>query len=399
VRPVIRHAFSIRHREAALEAPDNNIAGGLSLAERSEAQPLVARPQAAMRMKRRLRVLVLMHEDLVPPSPLPPDHKSKLYPWRTEHDVLTTLVRLGHEVRPLGVRDDLAVIRDALADFQPDITFNVLEEFHGVSMYAQAVISFLELMRQPYTGCNPRGLTLAHDKLLTKKILTYHRIPTPRCAFFPRGARPQRHRRLQFPLIVKSSFEDASLGISQASVVSSDAKLEERVRFMHERIGTDAIAEEYVEGRELYVGVIGSQRLRTLPVWEMTFNRWPEGAPRIATERVKWSKAYQDEHAIRTGPASDLDAATVRKVARVARQVYRALELSAYARIDLRLDGVGKVWVIEANGTPDLARDEDFAASAKAAGIRYRQLIQRILNLGLAWRPKWKEAETEAALG
>lgn len=349
-------------------------------------------------MKRRLRVLVLMHEDLVPPSPLPVDHRTKLYPWRTEHDVLATLARLGHEVRPLGVRDDLGVIRDALAQFRPDITFNVLEEFHGVSMYAQAVISFVELMRQPYTGCNPRGLSLAHDKLLTKKILTYHRIATPRCVFYPRGVRARPNRRLKFPLIVKSSFEDASLGISQASVVSTDAKLEERVRFMHERIGTDAIAEEYVEGRELYVGVLGSRRLRTLPVWEMTFNRWPDGVPRIATERVKWSKTYQDEHAIRTGPATDLDPAVHRRISRIARQVYRALELSAYARIDLRLAPDGKVWVIEANATPDLARDEDFAASAKAAGIGYRELIQRIVNLGLAWQPKWKEAETEVTL-
>ncbi|MEZ5965619.1 MAG: ATP-grasp domain-containing protein [Planctomycetota bacterium] len=350
-------------------------------------------------MRRRLRVLVLMHEDLVPPTALPADHRSRIYPWRTEHDVLSTLGRLGHEVRALGVRDDLGVIRDALADFAPDITFNVLEEFHGVTMYAQAVISFVELMRQPYTGCNPRGLGLAHDKLLTKKILTYHRIPTPRCTFYPRGERVRRHRRPQFPLIVKSSFEDASLGISQASVVYSEAKLEERVRFMHERIGTDAIAEEYVEGRELYVGVLGSERLRTLPVWEMTFNRWPDGAPRIATERVKWSKAYQDERGIRTGPALDLDPATQRRISRVARHVYRALELSAYARIDLRLGPDGTVWVIEANGTPDLARDEDFAASAAAAGIDYSELIQRILNLGLAWQPKWKEVEVEEPVG
>src|SRR5690606_11621480 len=241
---------------------------------------------------------------------------------------------------------------------------------------------------------------LAHDKLLTKKILAYHRVPTPRCAFYPGGARVRPVRRLRFPLIVKSSFEDASLGIAQASVVSSPEKLVERVRFMHERFGTDAIVEEYVEGRELYVGVIGNRRLQTLPVWEMTFNRWAEGAPRIATEKVKWDRAYQRAHDIKTGPAQGLDRAVVTRIERISRQVYRALGLSGYARIDLRLGPDDKVWVLEANGTPDLARDEDFAESARAAGIEYPALIQRILNLGLSWRPKWKEvAAAEPAAG
>ena len=347
-------------------------------------------------MKRRLRVLVLMHEDLVPPSPLPTDRRHKLYQWRTERDVLAALARLGHDVLPLGVRADLGVIRDAIAGFAPDITFNVLEEFGGATAYAQAVIGFLELMRQPYTGCNPRGLMLAHDKLLTKKILAYHSIATPRCAFYPRGAHVRASRRLRFPLIVKSSFEDASLGISQASVVTSVDKLRERVRFMHERFDTDAIAEEYIEGRELYVGVIGNRRVQTLPVWELTFNRWADGARRIATEKVKWDKHYQRAHAIRTGAASDLAPATQRHVAQVCRRVYRALGLSAYARVDLRLAPDGKVWVLEANATPDLAHDEDFAASAKAASLRYDALIQRILNLGLAWRPEWKAVGAEA---
>lgn len=342
-------------------------------------------------MTRPLKVLVLMHEDLVPPAEIPADHDDKIYEWRTEHDVLTALKELGHEAEPLGVLDDLGKIREAITRSDPDLIFNVLEEFHGVTVYGQAVISYLELLRQAYTGCNPRGLVLAHDKLLTKKILTYHRLPTPRCVFFPRGGKIKRPKRLEFPLIVKSSFEDASLGISQASVVHNDEKLVERVTFMHDRIGTDAIAEEYIEGREMYVGVMGNKRVEAFPVWEMRFGQWAEGAPRIATEKVKWSRKYQVDREVYTDVAEDLDPATERSILRICRQVYKVLELSGYARMDLRVTPDGKVYVIEANANPDLARWEDFARGAEAAGYSYPELIQRILNLGLAWRPKWKE--------
>ena len=342
---------------------------------------------------RKLRVLVLMHSDLVPPSDRSARSGPALVPWRTEHDVLSALGELGHEAQPVGVHDDLQVLRDALERFDPQLVFNLLEEFHGVALYGQAVMSFVELLRRGYTGCNPRGLMLAHDKLLTKKILSWHRVRTPRCAVFPIGSPPRRPARLEYPLLVKSAVEDASLGICQASVVHSDEKLAERVHFMHQQFGTDVLAEEYIEGRELYVGLLGNGRVETLPVWEMTFNDWPEDAPRIATERVKWNARYQRRRDIRTGPAEDLPPEVVRDVTRTCKQVYRALSLSGYARIDLRLDAQGRVWVIEANANPDLARDEDFAASALAAGLSYPALIQRILNLALAWRPAWKQAE------
>ncbi len=342
---------------------------------------------------RKLRVLVLMHEDLVPPQDTSARSGPTIVPWRTEHDILSALNELGHETRVVGVHDDLQVLRDAIDAFKPHITFNVLEEFHGVSLYGQAVISFVELLRCAYSGCNPRGLMIAHDKLLTKKILTWHRIRTPRGFVVPVGKKARKPSRLGYPLLVKSVIEDASLGIAQASVVSSDEKLRDRVEFMHEQYGVDVLVEEYVDGRELYVGLIGNARVETLPVWEMTFNDWPEDAPRIATERVKWSAAYQRRHDIRTGPAEDLTPEAQREIARVCRGVYSALGLSGYARVDLRLTPDGRVFVIEANANPDLARDEDFADSARAAGIEYPALIQKILNLGLAWRPLWKAAD------
>ncbi|MBM3990847.1 MAG: D-alanine--D-alanine ligase [Planctomycetes bacterium] len=340
-----------------------------------------------------------MHADLVPPQDRSARAGPTIVPWRTEHDVLSALGELGHEARPVGLRDDLQVLRRALDEFEPHLAFNLLEEFHGVALYGAAVLSYVELSRRAYTGCNPRGLMLAHDKLLTKKILAWHRVRTPRGHFFPFGQPIRAPRAVRYPLLVKSAVEDASLGISQASVVHGEEKLLDRVLYMQESYGTDVLAEEYVDGRELYVGMIGNARVSELPVWEMSFEDWPEDAPRIATERVKWSATYQRRHGIRTGRAENLAPVVRRDITRTCRAVYRALGLSGYARIDLRLDAQGQVWVIEANANPDLARDEDFADSARAAGLSYPELIQRILNLGLAWRPAWKQCGVEAARG
>lgn len=337
-----------------------------------------------------LRILALMHKDLVPPESVEGLLYKEVQPYKTEYDVLQALEELGHEVRPIGVHDDLSVLRGALTEFRPDLTFNILEEFHEVSLYGQAVISYLELMRAPYSGCNPRGLMLAHDKPLAKKILLYHRIRTPRFAVVPVGSRAKRPARLSYPLIVKSAVEDASLGISKASVVKSDEKLEERVAYMHTQFGGDVLIEEFIPGRELYVGVIGNQRLKVLPIWEMSFGKWEEGAPRLATSRVKWDPSYQEDKGIMTGPAVDLDPAVEREVVRVCKSAYRALGLSGYARMDLRLGDDGHVYLIEPNANPDLAADEDFSRSAEAAGMSYNDLIARIVSLGLAWRPAWK---------
>jgi D-alanine-D-alanine ligase len=344
---------------------------------------------------KKLRVLVLMHEDLVPPPSLDGLSEKEISPFKTEDHVIRGLRELGHEVRPLGVHSDLGVIRDAITQFKPHITFNVLEEFHGTSVYGQHVISYLELLRQPYTGCNPRGLMLAHDKVLTKKILSYHRLPIPRFAVFPMGGRTRRPKRLGFPLLVKSTFESASLGISQASVVHSDEKLLERVAFMHESFGTDAMAEEYIEGRELYLGLLGNSRLEALPIWEMTFEKWDEDTPRIATAKVKWDLDFQKRHGIDTRAAKELPDGLEREIPRICRLAYRSLGITGYARADLRLTPDGKVFLIETNANPDLARDEDFSRSAAAAGTDYPALLQRILKLGLAYRPAWKLVEDD----
>lgn len=344
------------------------------------------------RRMKRYRILLLMHEDLVPPETIGGLSDEQMAPWKTEYDVWAGLTNLGHEVLKLGVSRDLGVISRAIESFNPHISFNLLEEFHGVAVYDHFVVSFLELMKKPYTGCNPRGLMLSHDKALSKKILAYHRIPVPHFAVFPLGRKAIRPAMLPFPLLVKSLTDEGSVGIAQASIVDDDQKLRERVAFVHRHQGTDAIAEQYIPGRELYVGVLGHTRLQTLPVWEMFFDSLPEGTEPIATQRVKWDIEYQKKVGIRTQQAADLSPAQVQHIHRLSKRIYRVLNLSGYARLDFRLRPDGKVYLIEANPNPNLAFGEDFSESAEAANIGYEELLVRIVNLGLSYRPAWQTA-------
>lgn len=340
---------------------------------------------------RKLRVLVLMHDELVPPASLEGQSDEEINKWKMEFDVVATLERLGHEVIPLGVQDELLPIRHAITTHKPHIVFNLLLHFHDAGVYDSAVVSWLELMKMPYTGCNPRGLLLAGDKALSKKVLTYHRIKTPRFAVFPRGRKLRAlPPKLRYPLFVKSKSEHASTGIAQASIVRDEEALRERVEFVHRNVGTAAIAEEYIEGREITIGVLGNSRLKVFPVWEMFFDSLPDSAPKIATSRVKWDRAYQKKIGLRTGPAADLPDGLADRIAHRAKRIFRALDLSGYARIDMRLDADGEVWVLEANPNPDLCFGEDFAESGERTGLGYEDLIQRIVSLGLAYEPAWK---------
>ncbi|MBI3490760.1 MAG: D-alanine--D-alanine ligase, partial [Acidobacteria bacterium] len=229
----------------------------------------------------KLRVLALVHRHLIPPEQIEEGTDITSAPWRTEYDVISTLRAMGHEVQVLGVHDDLRDIRRAATDWKPHIAFNLLEGFDDIVIFDQNVVSHLELLKLVYTGCNPRGLLLARDKSLSKKLLAYHRISVPEFEVFRIGRPVRRPKRLPFPLMVKSLTQEASIGISQASVVDSDEKLNERVAFIHESIGTAAIVEQYIEGRELYVGVLGNQALQALPVWELFFTNMPPDARRI----------------------------------------------------------------------------------------------------------------------
>ncbi len=330
-----------------------------------------------------LRILALAHPDLIPPDSIEGLSESETYVWKTEYDVSTTLRKSGHEVRMLGVQTELAPIRDAVEDWKPDIVFNMLEEFHGESLYAQNVVALLELLRVPYTGCNPRGMMLARGKDLSKKLLKYHRVPAPAFAVFPMGKKARRPGRLKFPLIVKSLWEDASLGISQASIVDTDEKLAERVAFIHKRLNTPAIAEQYIEGREIYVGVLGNDRLQVLPVWELSFSNLADGAHAIATEKVKHGPIYQEKRGILQGPAQDLPPAVVTKIRTLAKRISHTLELDGYCRIDFRLSKDNIPYFIEANPNPEIAESQEYAQAALHAGTSYADLLNKIVTLGL----------------
>jgi D-alanine-D-alanine ligase len=334
--------------------------------------------------KTKLRIVVLLSQELMPPETIPDGVEKEKQLWRTEYDVITTLKSMGHDVYPVGLASDLAVIAKAREEHKPHIAFNLLEDFEGQALFDQHVVSYLELLKQAYTGCNPRGLTLAHDKALTKKILSYHRIAVPGFAVFPVGQRVVRPQRLKFPLFVKSVVEEGSVGISQASVVNDDAKLAERVEFIHRQTNNHAIAEQYIEGREIYVSVIGNRKLQTYTPWELVINNLPEGALNIATGRLKWNPDYQKKVGLVTKPA-ELPPELERDLKLLSKRIYRHLCLSGYARLDYRMSNNGKFYLLEANPNPQIAINEDFADSAAHSGLKYPPLLQKIITLGLSY--------------
>ena len=342
------------------------------------------------------RVLVLVHKDLVPPERRRTSADVPTRAWRMEWDVVSTLRAGGYELRVIGVHDDLTPIRQNVEEFKPDIVFNLMEAFADIGVFDQNVVSYLELLRLPYTGCNPRGLTLARDKSLAKKLFAYHRVPVPDFTVVPLNRKPSlpqeaevpAHRQVADLRVVDRHL--AGVGGGQRGAARG------RVQFIHQSIGTAAIVEQYVDGRELYVGVMGNLRLQVFPVWEMSFAKMSENSWHIATERVKWSVAYQKKHGIDTAAAA-LPPEVALQVQHLAKRAYRALDLTGYARIDLRMREDGKLFVIEANPNPQLAQGEDFAESARHAGVDYGPLLDRIMSLGLQWRPRgWRTISSRA---
>jgi len=339
---------------------------------------------------RKLNVAIMMLKDFVPPDSIDGLTDQEIAPYKTEYDVTAAIEELGHEANILAVDEDLSVVRDAVRDQKPHIVFNLLEEFQGVGTYVPYLLGYLELIRQHYTGCNPYGMMLTHNKAVAKKILKHHRIRVPDFVVFARKRRVKKPARLKFPLFVKSATEHGSVGIAQASVVYDEEKLQERVAFVHDQLETDALVEEYIEGREIYVGVLGNRQLQTLTPWELHFRNLPEGAPRVATSKVKWDLRYQKERGVRT-KAADLSESLAARIPKLCKRVYRLFGQTGYARMDLRITENEEIYVLESNPNPQLSFGEDFAESAEAGGISYTELIQRILTLGMNYRAPWRE--------
>jgi D-alanine-D-alanine ligase len=334
-------------------------------------------------VKKKLKVLVLF--DGTSPTTVDQDFSKemKTKEWKTEADVMAALRTLGHTAEHLALFDDIDLLRQKLQTFAPDVLFNLVEQFNNNPGFDQNIVSFFEMQGLPFTGCGATGLTLCKHKGISKKILGYHRIRVPNFAVIQRGRRIARPGQLKFPILIKPVKEEASYGIAQASFVETDEQFRERVSFIHEKHDRDVIAEEYVEGRELYVSLIGNLRLRVFPIRELIFREVPPNEPKIATYRAKWDEEYRKRWGLRNRFADGLDPTLAARIEQTCKRIYRLLTIDGYARIDLRLSDANEIYFIEANPNPILADDEDFALSAGKAGLSYPELIDRIIRQGM----------------
>lgn len=329
------------------------------------------------------KVLLLCHPELIPPIDNL-DPVDVFSDYATEHDVYRTLVHLGHQVEIHGL-SETSLLRRHIESFSPDICFNLMEEFDGNALMDAHVVSFLELLKVSYTGSNPKGLLLARDKSLSKKILEYHNIPTPKHFVVPSGKKPPKNTSLRYPLFVKSLNEEASLGISQASFVTNYEKLCDRVSFIHESIQTDAIVDEFIEGREFYLAIMGNDKPVDFPLWELDFGELKKSHQKIATRNTKWNESYRNKHKIDVLPAKDVDPEIYKQIVKSCKEAYNALEISGYARFDIRLKENGEAFIIEANPNPNIGEADEFALAAATAETSYPELINQLIDLGLQY--------------
>jgi D-alanine-D-alanine ligase len=334
-------------------------------------------------VKKPYRVLVLFDTDGEPPASQ--DYKKQIESTdEAEFDVARALIGKGHQVRMFGFRDNLEQLITGLRGEPFDVVFNLSERFRGESALDYTVAAVLEMLGIPYTGASSEGLMLARDKALTKKVFAYQGIRIPHFMVCPHRAQIQRPSDLRFPLIVKPLDEDASVGIAQSSVVRDDDALKERVTFIHQRIKTDAIVEEFIAGRELYIGVMGNDTPVSFPPIEMVFGAETTVESRIATFKAKWSVRYRESRGIQNEIAQNLSNELRQRLAEVAVRAYQAAGLRDYGRIDVRLAHDDAIYIVEANPNPYLADGEDLAWAAEEAGHVYPDFIEKIAEMAIA---------------
>jgi D-alanine-D-alanine ligase len=324
-----------------------------------------------------------------------PDHErqmaTEVAAWKhdepeMEYQIADALRARGHEVSLVGVRNDLQYLTQCLSQIRPDLVFNGVETFHGNPGLEYMVPGMLEAEGWHYTGSPPLALLVSRNKAMSKKVLAYHGIRVPRFVTYRPGEAVAEPADVRFPLIVKPLLSDASAGIAQASVVQEQAALAERVAMIHERFDQPAIAEEFVDGRELYVSLIGNgDDLQILPTTEMVFDkRRTRVEERIATQFAKWDEDYRARKGIRNVLARPIARVTKERLESICRTAFRALWLRDYARLDVRLAPDGELWVLEANANPFISYGHDMANSAEKAGMDYYQFIQRLVDVAAA---------------
>ncbi len=316
------------------------------------------------------------------PAPEPPPEKKPVRGKRRKkkrekadrEEIFEALGKLGHE--PFyQVLDGAEKTLVALARLDADLVFNLTESYAGDDTMDMNIAAYLELLDCRYTGAGPHALYLAQDKALAKKIFAFHGIKTPYFATSYRGKLDHSHD-ISFPLIVKPTSEDGSIGIDSGSVVGSIKELMERIHYIQQEFDSPALIEEYIEGREIYAAIIGNENPEVLPMVELDLSKLPKGTPKIAGKEVKWDKETEAYKMTKSAPAEDLEESTIKRLSETALSVYQALKLRDYGRVDMRLTKKGEVFVIEANPNPWLASTAEFAMAAKKASRSYTDLAR-----------------------
>lgn len=319
-------------------------------------------------------------------SPPPPGQNYRDYEkdetWDSELDVKRALQRLGHEAVLVGVFDDLQRLVSELLEIKPDLVFNMAESFKNTRRLEPQLAGILEMLEIPHTGSLSFGLSLCQDKALSKKILSHHRIKVPAWVT-SRNKSPLRSLKgLRFPAFVKPVSTEGSEGISKDSLVENQRDALDRIKYLHGKFESDVIIEEFIQGRELYVSVMGQSRLKVLPIRELLFKKVPEGEPTFATYRTKWDEKYRKKWGVRNDFAKDLPMEIINRAARMSKKAFEVLSLKSYARFDFRYDtDRDEIFMLEANPNPSIISYDDFALSAKKAGIEYDQLISKIIEM------------------
>lgn len=305
--------------------------------------------------------------------------KKKRKDMHDREEIFEALQKLDHE--PFyQILDGKPQSLLAVTKCNADLIFNLTESFAGDDTMDKNIAAYLELLHIPYTGGGPQALYLAQDKSLAKKIFDFHDIKTPDFATSYKGVLDHAHD-IQFPLIVKPTSEDGSIGIDNDSVVHSVKELMERIHYIQEEFDSPALIEEYIEGREIYAAILGNDNADCLPLIELDLSKLPKGTPRIAGQDVKFDRETEAYKMTKSAPVEDLDEDTTKKLCDTALAAYRALKLRDYGRIDMRLTKKGEVYVIEANPNPWLSSSAEFAMAAKKAGKSYTQMIEEIVEL------------------
>ena len=339
---------------------------------------------------KKLKVAVLydVWEEQEPPPEPPPEkpargkRRKKKREKADREEIFDALGKLGHE--PFyQVLDGAEKSLVAVSRCGADLIFNLTESYAGDDTKDMNIAAYLDLLDCAYTGAGPHSMYLAQDKSLAKKIFAFHGIKTPYFATSYRG-KLDHSQDISFPLIVKPTSEDGSIGIDTGSVVGSVKELMERIHYIQEEFDSPALIEEYIEGREIYAAILGNESPEVLPMVELDLSKLPKGTPKIAGKEVKWEKETEAYKVTKSAPAEDLDEATTTRLSETALSAYQALKLRDYGRIDMRLSKKGEVFVIEANPNPWLASTAEFAMAAKKAGRNYTQLIGEIIDLAQA---------------